>query len=254
MKFWRWRTVLLSVLFALALFGASGYVMGYREKSSEGTQTIGGGVAEKDQLQGQSRMKTPVNTDSMLSIAELEAASARNDPRLQVSSVKISEPIKENTSENVRITLQTKSELELIGIPSANTEILKEFPSPVQGKLIRKPGNYYSESLQAYLFHAGMDFAQAEGAVIRIKHSGKVTYAGPDPLLGQKVEIDCGDAWSTVYGGLENLRVKEGDYVEVNQAIGQVGYYPNAEGIKEPPHLHYEIWHGDEVVIPDLIY
>lgn len=129
-------------------------------------------------------------------------------------------------------------------------ESIQDFPSPIAAKPLRLPGETYSEELDMMLFHPGTDFAQAEGAVVRVKQAGKVTYAGPDPFLGHKVEVDCGDAWSVVYGGLKNLRVKEGDWIEVDQAIGQIGYYPDIYGDVEQPHLHYEIWHEDLVQVP----
>lgn len=130
------------------------------------------------------------------------------------------------------------------------TKFIEAFPSPIQGKPLREAGEYYSEELETTLFHAGTDFAQAEGAVIRVKYAGRVNYAGPDPFLGHKVELDCGDDWRAVYGGLKNLRVKEGDWVEVDQAIGQIGYYPDVYGDIEQTHLHYEVWHGDLVQVP----
>lgn len=127
---------------------------------------------------------------------------------------------------------------------------LEDFPSPIRGEPLRVAGEYYSDELETTLFHPGSDYAQAEGAVIRVKHEGRVVYAGADPFLGHKVEVDCGDDWSVVYGGLKNLRVKEGDWVEVDQAIGQIGYYPDIFGNIEQTHLHYEVWQGDFVQIP----
>ena len=128
---------------------------------------------------------------------------------------------------------------------------IRDFPSPVQGSPLRKAGNYYCEALQTYLFHAGTDFAQAEGAVIRATHGGTVLFVGPDPLLGQKVVLDCGEGWIVTYGGLDNLRVQVGDRIEKSQALGQVGYYPGADGVGDQSQLHYEVWHGDEVQIPE---
>ncbi|MGI1657427.1 MAG: murein hydrolase activator EnvC family protein [Desulfitobacterium sp.] len=132
----------------------------------------------------------------------------------------------------------------------APAKTVSDFPSPVQGKPLRVAGEYYSSEMATMLFHPGTDFAQAEGAVIRVKHEGRVTYAGPDPFLGIKVEVDCGEDWSVIYGGLKNLRVKEGEWVQVDQAIGQIGYYPDIFGDIEQTHLHYEVWQGDLVQIP----
>ncbi|AGA70811.1 metalloendopeptidase-like membrane protein [Desulfitobacterium dichloroeliminans LMG P-21439] len=128
---------------------------------------------------------------------------------------------------------------------------VSDFPSPVQGKPLRVAGEYYSNKMETMLFHPGTDYAQAEGAVIRVKHEGRVIYAGPDPFLGIKVEVDCGGDWSVIYGGLKNLRVKEGEWVEVDQVIGQIGYYPDIFGDIEQTHLHFEVWQGDLVQVPE---
>lgn len=124
---------------------------------------------------------------------------------------------------------------------------LKDFPCPVSGNPLRKVGNYYSVSLGSYLFHAGIDYAAAEGAVIRATQGGKVTFSGLDLMLGQKVTLDCGEEWIVTYGGLDNLRVKVGDTIETQEALGQVGIYPGVEGVSDQPQLHYELWHGNEI-------
>ena len=127
---------------------------------------------------------------------------------------------------------------------------IEDFPSPVHGSILRNVGNYYSESLQDYLFHAGTDYAEAEGTIIRATHGGKVIAIGLDSILGQKVILDCGDGWIVTYGGLDNLRVQDGETLVTQQVLGQVGFFPGAEGRSAQPQLHYEIWHGNEVQRP----
>lgn len=127
---------------------------------------------------------------------------------------------------------------------------VQDFPSPVQVEPIRGLGNYFSENLNAYLFHAGRDFPLSEGAVIRATHGGKVTFAGADPILGQKVEIDCGENWHVVYGGLDNLRVQQGEVIKNNAILGQIGYYSGADGINDRTQLHYEVWNADQAQVP----
>lgn len=131
----------------------------------------------------------------------------------------------------------------------SGVKTLKDFPCPVQGSLLRNVGNYYSEELDRNLFHAGQDYAEPEGTVIRATHGGKVVFSGTDPILGQKVTLDCGDGWLVTYGGLENLRVQVGEIVEIQDAIGQVGLFTSGVSENDQPHLHYEVWQGDEVVI-----
>lgn len=124
---------------------------------------------------------------------------------------------------------------------------LKDFPCPVQGDVLRNVGNYYSEAFNNYLFHAGMDYAEPEGTMIRASHGGIVIFSGVDSILGQKVTLDCGEGWVVTYGGLDNLRVKVGDIVEKQDALGQVGFYSAAENKGDQPQLHYEVWRGNDV-------
>lgn len=118
-----------------------------------------------------------------------------------------------------------------------------------QGTILRLAGNYYSSFLKAYMFHAGTDYAEPEGAVIRANQAGIISFAGSDPILGGKVTIDIGNSWSITYGCLENLQVKEGDKVEVGTALGQVAFSTGPEG-QGRSQLHYEVWHGDDVQVP----
>lgn len=127
---------------------------------------------------------------------------------------------------------------------------LKDFPCPVKGQVLRSIGNYYCEAFNTYLFHAGIDFAEPEGTIIRTTYGGKVIYSGADPLLGQKVTLDCGDGWIITYGGLDNLRVEIGQTVGTQDALGQVGLSTIVESESDQPHLHYEVWHRDEVQRP----
>ena len=127
---------------------------------------------------------------------------------------------------------------------------IKDFASPVQGKHLRDIGNYYSEAFESYLFHAGIDYAEPEGTIIRATHGGKVIFIGQDPMLGQKVTLDCGEGWLVTYGGLDNLRVQDGETVVTQEALGQVGFFPGAEGENNQPQLHYEVWHNNELQRP----
>jgi len=123
-----------------------------------------------------------------------------------------------------------------------------DFPCPAQGRILRSVGNYYSEELDKYLFHAGVDYAEPEGTMIRATHGGIVIFSGADHILGQKVTLECGEGWQVTYGGLINLRVQVGETVETHDALGQVGLYTTGEWESDQPHLHYEVWQGDSVL------
>jgi len=127
---------------------------------------------------------------------------------------------------------------------------LKDFPSPIDGEPVRNVGNYYLDNFGYYVFHAGVDYILSEGTVIRATRGGKVVFAGPDAFLGQKVTLECGEGWLVTYGGLDNLRVQEGEVVEARGALGQIGFLSGAEGQRGQTQLHYEVWHNGQVQRP----
>lgn len=258
MNIGRWRTAFIYLILSVALFSASGIFFGPIKELQTETEALSQGkrgIEQDESSKINFGQEININENEHTKVVKTQAVKPKTEEQrikseLALVGIKTAEySTKRIPSSGEKTTKGTVQDL-----PMSKTELrtIKDFPSPVKAKPIKEAGNYYSESFQAYLFHPGTDYPQSEGAVIRIKHSGKVVYAGPDPILGQKVEIDCGDDWSVIYGGLENLRVKEGDQVQVNQVIGQIGYYPGAEGVKDQPQLHYEVWHGDEVQVPNI--
>lgn len=168
----------------------------------------------------------------------------------QKGTVKTSEPQK--GAVRTSVPQQTSAQKETTrNAPVQQAKLtIKDFPSPVKGLKLRTVGNYYSDSMKTYFFHAGTDYAEPEGAVIRCTHGGKVIFAGADPMLGQKVTLDCGQGWQITYGCLENLQVHLGDEIESNSIIGQVGFDPGADSETGQSQLHYEIWHNNEAQNP----
>jgi murein DD-endopeptidase MepM/ murein hydrolase activator NlpD len=268
MNSWRWITVFVYLILGFVLFGASTFYFGMRSEQEKletlprGTEVIGQGITSQSGKDVENIKNSGVAKELELAKAnevtkgktvKTYSEADRIKAELALVGIKSAEESNKPLEPQAMESKNVESNIvkaNIVEVKSAGKKSLSDFPSPIQGVPLKRAGNYYSEALQAYLFHAGTDYPQAEGAVIRVKHSGKVIYAGPDPILGQKVEVDCGEDWSVIYGGLENLRVKEGDRIEINEAIGQVGYYPGAEGVKDRPQLHYEVWHGDQVQIP----
>ncbi|MEM7170603.1 MAG: peptidoglycan DD-metalloendopeptidase family protein [Pseudomonadota bacterium] len=85
--------------------------------------------------------------------------------------------------------------------------------------------------------HDGMDFAAPFKSSIYATAAGTVTFAGWRGHYGKIVEIDHGHGLKTVYGHLNSILVKTGDYVESHQKIGLLG----SSGRSTGPHIHYEV-------------
>ena len=186
-------------------------------------------------------------------LVESVREKAQTTKSVQAVSAEIPVSVSEKPRDGKIVEISTQTgERMTVNSAQLNVSKINDFPSPVQGKLLRNVGNYYSEVLDSYLFHGGVDYAEPEGTIIRVTHGGRIVFAGRDPLLGQKVTLDCGGGWLVTYGGLDNLCVNSGDTIGISEKIGQVGLFPGAEGPRARTQLHYEVWHGDDVQRLDL--
>lgn len=94
--------------------------------------------------------------------------------------------------------------------------------------------------------HLGIDMSAAQGSRISSPAAGKVIKSGFHKGYGNMVEIKHANGFATKYAHLHKIYVNEGDEVEYNQAIGEVGRTGRATG----PHLHYEVLYNGRHVNP----
>lgn len=94
--------------------------------------------------------------------------------------------------------------------------------------------------------HKGIDLASRTGNKIKIRAKGKVTKAEMNRTYGNLIVVDHGNGFETKYAHLHKIYVKKGDFVEVDDAIGEVGSTGRSTG----PHLHYEILYRGHPVDP----
>ncbi|MEA5059708.1 MAG: M23 family metallopeptidase [Candidatus Pelethousia sp.] len=108
----------------------------------------------------------------------------------------------------------------------------------------------YSATLHQWMTHNGIDIAAAKGSEVYAVWGGTVDAIYEDEDLGVIVEIAHSDGLRTVYANLaENLPVKEGQRVNANDPVGQVGNTSLAE-CADPSHLHFEIYKDEKAVDP----
>ncbi len=85
--------------------------------------------------------------------------------------------------------------------------------------------------------HSGIDIAAPILSPVIATASGKVVATGWDTLYGNYIIIEHNKNYSTFYGHLNSITVKQGDYVMAGAVIGTVG----STGRSTSPHLHYEV-------------
>lgn len=95
-------------------------------------------------------------------------------------------------------------------------------------------------------YHNGQDIATQFGNKVMATADGVVLVAEHWNYLGNLVIIDHNFGFTTRYGHMASLNVKEGDRVKRFDVIGYVGN----SGRSSAPHLHYEIRYFDKPINP----
>jgi murein DD-endopeptidase MepM/ murein hydrolase activator NlpD len=97
-------------------------------------------------------------------------------------------------------------------------------------------------------YHQGLDIATAIGTPVLAADSGTVTIAGwPDNSgYGNRVMIDHGNGFTTLYAHLSKISVVAGQTVNRGDRIGAEGSTGRSTG----PHLHFEIRKGGKLFNP----
>lgn len=140
--------------------------------------------------------------------------------------------------------------------PSTNVENkLPSFVLPVGGVLSKGHDaevQVYSNTMNDYRVHIGLDIVTAEDAPVYAAADGKISRIWNDTWMGYCIAIEhSGDAY-TIYQNLSDTLpegIKEGVTVRSGQLIASVGDSAALE-VAEEPHLHFEMTVGDLAVDP----
>lgn len=130
------------------------------------------------------------------------------------------------------------------------------FERPVEGEIVREfaiDNLVYSETLQEWTTHTGIDIKAEKTTVVKSAEEGTVKTIKNDPRYGLTVIVEHEGGYQTVYSNLLTSEfVVEGEKIKKGQSIGTVGNTAAFE-IADEPHLHFEII-KDSVHIDPSIY
>lgn len=117
--------------------------------------------------------------------------------------------------------------------------------APVVGEITKSHSidtPVFSNTLNEWRVHTGIDISTDEGAEVFAAAGGVVSKVYSDPLLGKTVEITHDGGIVSVYANLAsaNIAVKEGDEIQSGALIGMVGDTSLSE-LAEEPHLHFGV-------------
>jgi len=117
---------------------------------------------------------------------------------------------------------------------------------PVSGKIVRGFGLVIDPIDNMERFHSGIDIAAPLGSEVRAVREGLVKLMGDSPALGRYILIEHEEGFFTLYAGLSNVAVGEGQSVQAGQAIGEVGDNGDVSG----GGLHFELRENNKLVDP----
>lgn len=129
------------------------------------------------------------------------------------------------------------------------------FEYPVEGEVVKdfaRDSLVYSETLNEWTVHNGIDIKADRTTVVKVAEDGKVASIKNDPRYGLTVIVEHQDGFKTIYSNLLTSEfVKEGETVEKGQSLGTVGNSAVFE-IADEPHLHFEMMLNNEYVDPKI--
>lgn len=99
-------------------------------------------------------------------------------------------------------------------------------------------------------WHEGLDLYAPIGMGVRAARFARVAEVGFYPRLGNYIELRHPGNLVTIYGHLQRILVRSGQWVAQGKIIGYVGKTGNANHPRILPHLHFEIRSDDIPINP----
>ena len=121
---------------------------------------------------------------------------------------------------------------------------------PVSGSITSAFGVRVHPVYNISLFHSGIDISASEGTRVQTTGDGIVAFSGYDKGYGQKITINHGYGYKTIYAHLSKSLVRQGQKVKRGDIIALSGN----TGVSTGPHLHYEVQKDNIKVNPTAYF
>ena len=178
-----------------------------------------------------------------------EIAEIKNSLETNANTSQNNTTVKNETTENE----QNKQE----NANKVNEDKVQEikFIYPVEGEVIKefaKDSLIYSETLEEWVTHTGIDIKAERATVVKSVADGTVKSIKNDPRFGLTVTIEHSDGYTSSYSSLLTAEfVKEGEKVTQGQTIGTVGNSAVFE-VAQDNHLHFELLKAGSNINPQM--
>lgn len=196
----------------------------------------------------QSKNEISNNTNVNTSVKNNANNTTNTDNKTNISKQNTSTTNSKNTNTKTESTNKTADSK-----ATDNKEL--SFEKPVDGEIVKeyaKDNLIYSNTLQEWTTHLGIDIKADKTTVVKSAEAGKVKSIKNDPRYGLTIVIEHDNGYQTVYSNLLSSEfVVEGEKVEKGQSIGTVGNTAAFE-IADEAHLHFEILKDSIQVDPNI--
>jgi murein DD-endopeptidase MepM/ murein hydrolase activator NlpD len=143
--------------------------------------------------------------------------------------------------EKIKAILKSGRHKDLKYIPSIQPVYNRNLQYPVYGF-----GNKIDHVYKSLAFHPGVDYAAPEGTRVFATADGIVENSGMVRGQGQRILVNHGNGYKTLYAHLDNIFVFNGKKLKRGDVIATVGM----TGKSVIPHLHYEVLFNSKPVNP----
>lgn len=158
------------------------------------------------------------------------------------------------TEKNGTIEKEQNKQEDTNKVNEDNAQEIK-FIYPVEGEVIKefaKDSLIYSETLEEWVTHTGIDIKAERSTVVKSVADGTVKSIKNDPRFGLTVTIEHSDGYTSSYSSLLTAEfVKEGEKVTQGQTIGTVGNSAVFE-VAQDNHLHFELLKDGSNINPEM--
>lgn len=251
-------------ILAVIVFGLLIYSKSLNDEVKEGTLTSEQ-ISSILNSTGSSENTESASTEIGKSVNEAQAELNQNTTSNKNNIVTNSENITSNTNKNVlttnkvtstNTTSESNKKVETTEEnKTTDTTVELNFEKPVEGDIVRDfavDSLIYSETLQEWTTHTGIDIKADKTTVVKAAEVGTVKTIKNDPRYGLTIVVEHANGFQTVYSNLLTSEfVVEGEKVEKGQSLGTVGNTAAFE-IADEPHLHFEILKDSVHVDPNI--
>lgn len=128
------------------------------------------------------------------------------------------------------------------------------YTSPMENATIAKDFSnkelQYNDTLKQWEIHKALDIVSDTSSNVYAIANGTVTNVYTNYLEGGVIEITHENGIKSVYKSLENISVKNGDFVKLGDVIASVSASMSRE-LNTGAHLHFEMYENETLVNPN---